>query len=204
MSACKLFAKEGQLIWKALEGELRICLGSAPAPSRSSLRGWQGGRVVAGWCRALFFAPSSSAARTFAPQTPTHNYFQFRRALSIPLLNKSLVWHHHPIKSSRTQSSVSSSSSAEVTTCNLRSTTLCDSQIISLVSVSCLFFLSLLTAIRKSAHHQDLAFLALSLYKALTVGNVWPSLFIFQKRATAVFVCVANSFCKKIIAFLFW
>ena len=43
MSACKLFAKEGQLIWKALEGELRICLGSAPAPSRSSLRGWQGG-----------------------------------------------------------------------------------------------------------------------------------------------------------------
>ena len=49
MSACKLFAKEEQLIWKALEGELRICLGSAPAPSRSSLRGWQGGRVVAEW-----------------------------------------------------------------------------------------------------------------------------------------------------------
>ena len=49
MSACKLFAKEEQLIWKALEGELRICLGSAPAPSRSSLRGWQSGEVVAEW-----------------------------------------------------------------------------------------------------------------------------------------------------------
>ena len=66
MSGCKLFAKEGQLIWKALEGELRICLGSAPAPSRSSLRGWQSGRVVAGW-QSTLFAPSSSAARTFAP-----------------------------------------------------------------------------------------------------------------------------------------
>ena len=71
MSGCKLFAKEGQLIWKALEGELRICLGSAPAPSRSSLRGWQSGEVVAGWWQVgaeHSFRACSSAARTFAPQ----------------------------------------------------------------------------------------------------------------------------------------
>ena len=97
MSGCKLFAKEGQLIWKALEGELRICLGSAPAPSRSSLRGWQGGMVagwqslelVAGWQGGAEHSFSRLVPPLLAPLLPRHDSY----AQLFPILESTLSLH---------------------------------------------------------------------------------------------------------------